>query len=98
MIAEPLHIAAAFAAGIGLGAVYLWTLWVLVRRLPRMQYGGFWLLGSAFLRIGLLLTSFYLVANGNPVKLLACLLGFFIIRFAVTKWASRDADKRHITL
>ena len=96
MTAEPLHIAAAFAAGIGLGAVYLWTLWVLVRRLPRTRYGEFLLLGSAFFRIGLLLTSFYLVANGSAVKLLACLLGFIAVRFAATKWASTYAGNRHI--
>ena len=97
MAAEPWHLAAAFMAGIGLGAAYLWALWVLVRRLPLTRYGGLWLVGSAFLRIGLLLAAFYLVANGNPLNLLACLLGFVATRFAATRWVSKDADKRHIT-
>ena len=56
--------------------------------------GGIWLLGSAWLRIGLLLAAFYWISDGRWERLLACLLGFVAIRFATTRWAARGGAKR----
>ena len=91
---ESLHLIAALAAGIGLGAVYLGALWITVCRLPRLKHGGVWLLGSAWLRIGLLLAAWYWVSDGRWERLLACLLGFVAIRFAATRWAASGGAKR----
>jgi F1F0 ATPase subunit 2 len=94
MTGDTLHLIAAFAAGIGLGAVYLGALWITVRRLARLKHGGFWLLGSTWLRIGLLLAAWYWISDGRWERLLACLLGFFAIRFATTRWAASVGAKR----
>jgi F1F0 ATPase subunit 2 len=97
MIAETFHVVTAFMAGLALGAVYLWTLWVVVQRLPRMKHGGFWLLSTACLRIGLLLTVWYWVADERWEMLLSCLLGFLTIRFAATRSVTTVGAKRPTT-
>lgn len=94
MINEPLDVLTAFMAGLALGAVYFWTLWIAVRHLPRVRQGGLWLLSSACLRIGLLLAAWYWVADSGWERLLACLLGFLIVRFAATRWVTAGTGKR----
>jgi F1F0 ATPase subunit 2 len=88
MTDQALSIIAAFAAGMGLGALFLAGLWITVRRLPAQKHGGLWLLGSAWLRIGLLLAAWYWIADGSWERLLACLAGFVAVRLAATRWAS----------
>lgn len=91
---QALPILAAFAAGIGLGALYLATLWLAVRYLFRLKYGPLLLVGSAWLRIGLLLAVWYWVSGGHWERLLACLAGFVVIRVAATRWASAGGAGR----
>lgn len=89
----PIQIATAFVAGIGLGALYLAALWVTVRHLARVKHGGIWLLGSAWLRIGLLLAAWYWIADGHWARLLACLGGFVAVRIAATRWAASGTKR-----
>jgi len=47
------------------------------------------------LRTGLVVAGFYFVSLGDWRKLLACLLGFIIARFAITwftRWATKEID------
>ncbi len=86
MMDESFRLVSAFAIGLALGVFYLGTLWVVVQRLHRSKRPGVLLLSSAVIRIGLLLVAWYWVADGNWERLLACLLGFLILRFAATRW------------
>jgi F1F0 ATPase subunit 2 len=93
MINETLHLVISFTIGLALGALYLGTLWIAVRRLPRAKRPGFSLLSSAVLRIVLLLTAWYWIADGSWEILLACLLGFLILRFAATWWVTAGVKR-----
>lgn len=84
---DPIYLVTTFTAGLVLGAVYLTALWLVVRRLARSEHPGFWLLGSAVFRIGLLLAAWYGVSGGKWQGMLACLLGFVLLRFAAIRLA-----------
>lgn len=87
MIDDPLHLIAALAAGLVLGTIYLGILWLVLRRLHRARHPGLWILGSAACRIGLLLAAWYWVSGGRWQGLIACLLGFLVLRFGATRLA-----------
>jgi F1F0 ATPase subunit 2 len=87
MIDDPLHLATAFVTGLVLGALYLGVLWFTVRRLPRARNPGLWILGSAAGRIGVLFAAWYWVSAGNWQALIACLLGFLLVRSVATRIA-----------
>ena len=80
---------AAVVAGLLLGIVFFAGLWLTLRKAVCSERPALWLLGSQFLRTGLALSGFYLVADGHWQRLLACLLGFVIARFMVTQFTGR---------
>lgn len=94
MIDDPLFLVTSFAAGVLTGIVYMGSLWLVVQRLPRLQYPGLWLLGGAALRIGLLSAAWYWVSGGTWQGLAACLLGFLLLRFGATRLACAGLDRR----
>jgi F1F0 ATPase subunit 2 len=85
MIDDPVYFIAAFAAGLVLGTLYMGSLWLVLRRLPRVRHPAFWLLGSAAFRIGALLAAWYGISGGRWEGLLACVAGFLLVRFAATR-------------
>jgi F1F0 ATPase subunit 2 len=72
-------------AGVLLGAVFFGGLWWTVRRGLSSKHPALWFLGSLVLRTGISLAGFYLVSGGQWDRLLACLLGFVVARFIVTR-------------
>lgn len=96
MTNEILHFVFSFTIGLAFGALYLGMLWVAVQRLPRAKRPGISLPSGAFLRIVLLLTAWFWIAGDSWEILLACLLGFIMLRFATTRWILA-ATKRPIT-
>lgn len=87
MIVAPSYLIAAFAAGLALGAVYLGSLWLVLRRLRHARHPGLWVVCSAACRIGLLLAAWYGISGGRWDELLACLAGFLVARLAATRLA-----------
>lgn len=75
----------AWGAGLVLGAVFFGGLWWTVRRGVSRQRPALWFAGSLLLRMGIALAGFYFVSDGRWQRLLACLLGFLIARFIVTR-------------
>jgi F1F0 ATPase subunit 2 len=73
------------AAGLLLGAIFFGGLWWTVRRGVASQRAALWFLGSLVIRTGISLAGFYFVSGGRWDRLLACLLGFTIARFIVTR-------------
>jgi F1F0 ATPase subunit 2 len=73
--------------GMGLGIFYFGGLWVTVKRLPGAPSPGLLALGSFFVRMVVVLSGFYLVMDGHWEKLLASVLGFFIVRAASVRLA-----------
>ncbi len=74
-------------AGVLLGAIFFGGLWWTVRQGVTSQRAALWFLGSLVIRTGISMAGFYFVAAGRWDRLLACLLGFTIARFIVTRLA-----------
>ncbi len=73
-----------FTAGILLGLVFFWGLWVTVNHLSQVRYPAVWMLGSLVLRFGLVLMVFYLLArNGNWQYVLVAAIGFALSRLLI---------------
>jgi F1F0 ATPase subunit 2 len=83
------HLALAFVAGAVLGAFFFGGLWWTVQKAITSEQPAAWFLGSLLLRSCLILTGFYLVAQGHWSRIVACLLGFLMARFLVVKRLSR---------
>jgi F1F0 ATPase subunit 2 len=82
-------------AGFGLGTFFFGGLWWTVRKGLTSNYAVLWFFGSTLLRTGLVVAGFYFVSLGDWRKLLICLLGFIIARFAITwftRWAMKEID------
>lgn len=66
----------ALAGGIGLGIFYFGGLWLTIQYLPDTRRPGVLTLGSFLVRMGVILTGFYLLMDGQWERLLICLVGF----------------------
>lgn len=76
-----------FTVGAGLGLFYFGGLRLTVQRLPVTKRPALLTLGSLVGRMGISLFGFYLVMDGQWVRLLVCLSGFVLIRvILVRRW------------
>ena len=87
-----------FVAGAFLGAIFFGGLWWTVQKAITSKQPAIWFLGSLLLRTGLIVTGFYLVAEGHWSRLVACLLGFLMARFLVVRRLSRVSMEGPIEL
>jgi len=84
---EAVTLVLASGAGMLLGAAFFGGLWYTVRRGLSSQRPALWFLGSLLLRTSMVMAGFYFVAGDRWSRLLACLLGFVVARFVVTRLA-----------
>ena len=82
---ETLTLLLAWVAGGVLGTIFFGGLWWTVRNGVSSKQPALWFLGSLLLRMSIALAGFYFVSGGHWDRLLACLLGFVIARFIVTR-------------
>ena len=75
----------ALVTGMLLGMIFFGGLWWTVRKGLSSIQPATWFIGSLLLRTSMTLGGFYLVSNGQWERLLACLLGFTIVRPIVTR-------------
>ena len=79
----------AFSAGVGLGGVFFYGLWKTLGRVTTSESPALLLCGGAILRVSITMAGFYLVAplnsEGQLERILLCLIGFLLARFAMTK-------------
>jgi F1F0 ATPase subunit 2 len=87
MMSHELILVLALGAGLLLGLMFFGGLWWTVRSGMTSPHPALWFMGSMVLRTFLALAGFYLVSQGHWERLLACLGGFIVARFAVT-WAT----------
>ncbi|MCA9506999.1 MAG: hypothetical protein KC505_01080 [Myxococcales bacterium] len=73
------------SAGFFIGVFFFGGLWWTLKKIISSKRAFFWHLGSSLLRLGLALTGFYFVGQGNWINLILCLIGFIGARFAVTQ-------------
>jgi F1F0 ATPase subunit 2 len=81
--------------GVLLGVLFFGGLWWTVRRGLASKRPALWFLSSLLLRTGIVLAGFYFVSGGRWDGLLACLAGFVIGRFIVTRLAVRPIEHQH---
>ncbi|WP_343222576.1 ATP synthase subunit I [Prosthecobacter sp.] len=89
---DPLSMMLSFAAGLLLGAVFFGGLWWTIRKGLSSPRPALLFLGSAVLRMGIVVAGFYFISNGQWQRLLACMAGFIIARLVVT-WLTRGKRK-----
>jgi F1F0 ATPase subunit 2 len=82
---ENLMLVLALTAGLLLGAIFFGGLWWTVRKGMSYKQPALIFFCSMLLRTGVVVAGFYLVSDGHWRRLLACLLGFVIARFIVTR-------------
>lgn len=75
-----LSIALSVLAGMLLGGLYFWGLWFTVNKVNAKQKGKGFIFISFLLRIAVLLFAFYLIMQGNAIRLISMLVGFLISR------------------
>jgi F1F0 ATPase subunit 2 len=74
-----------FLAGVGIGALYFGTLWLVVRRLNRLARPAVWLGVTGILRLLVALGLFALLVDGQWARLVAALVGFLAVRVVLTR-------------
>jgi F1F0 ATPase subunit 2 len=82
---ETMTLALAWLAGVVLGAIFFGGLWVTVVRGVSSKRPAILFFGSLILRMSVTLAGFYFVAGQHAERLLLCLLGFVMARFATTR-------------
>jgi F1F0 ATPase subunit 2 len=75
-------------SGFMLGLLFYGGLWWTVRHAASFRRPALTVLGSALLRMAIVLGGFYAVAGADGWRLMLCLAGFLVARLAVT-WATR---------
>lgn len=81
-----------FVAGMGISLFYLGGLWLTAHQVPRTDHPHLLMAISFVGRIGLTLVALYLVANSQWQRLLACFLGFFMLRAVLMRWQVRKIE------
>ncbi len=89
-----LTLAPVFGAGFLLGTIFYGGLWWTVRRGMTSAHPALWFFGSFWLRLAIAMAGFYIVASDDWKKMLVCLVGFIIARFAVAR-VTREATHAH---
>jgi F1F0 ATPase subunit 2 len=89
---EALTLVLSGLAGVVLGAIFFGGLWVTIGKGFSSSRPALWFFCSLLLRMSVALTGFYFVSGGRWERLLLCLLGFLVARFAVT-WLTRRGGK-----
>ena len=88
------YIVLAFMAGIVLGMLFFYGLWITVRKAVHAKIPALWFLGSSLIRIAIVLVGFYYISRGNWQRLLVCLIGFITARYIIKHYTSRIKENQ----
>ena len=92
---ETVILVLAGSAGVLLGAFFFGGLWWTVQRGLAAKRPASLFLGSLLLRTSNVLAGFYVVSGGHWDRLLACLLGFVIAHFILTRLTGPPVQHRN---
>ncbi len=84
-------------AGLLLGLFYFGGLWLTVRGITCGKRPEMLMLASFVIRLLVALSCFYLVMDGRPGRLVACLSGFLLMRYVLTKAVKRGEPAGSLT-
>ena len=92
---ETLTLMLAGLAGMALGTIFFGGLWWTVLRGVSSPRPALWFLGSGLLRMAIVVTGIYFVGGGQWKRLVVCLAGFILARFAVTWFAGLSRENQN---
>ena len=84
-----------FMAGLIMGVFFFGGLWLTVKNTLTSKTPALWVLGSFVLRMGITIFGFYYVASDNLQRLLICMLGFIMARFAIIR-ITKSIEKKQV--
>jgi len=87
-----LILAASGVAGAVLGLGFFGGLWWTVRRIPVSRHPGLLVMTSLLLRMGVVLTCFYLILQLHWQALIAALVGFTLARIGLKQILGRHRE------
>jgi F1F0 ATPase subunit 2 len=93
MTADTLALVLSWVSGVALGAFFFGGLWWTVRKSLASDKAALWVFGSLLLRMGVILTGFYLVSGGDWQRLLSSLVGFIMTRQMVMRLTHLPKNK-----
>ena len=80
-----INLSLAAVAGLALGLFYFGGIWLTVRKISGSGNPGILMLGSFVIRLLVTFYGLYLVMDGELLRLLACLAGFFLTRIILVR-------------
>ncbi|MDO9084849.1 MAG: ATP synthase subunit I [Anaerolineaceae bacterium] len=80
-----ISILTAFAGGLVVGLIYFWSLKYVVSHMLTSKHPALVMIGSYFLRTVFMLLAFYLIMDGELIRLLACFVGFILVRIIIIR-------------
>ena len=78
--------------GLGIGVAFFGSLRWVVGRLSRVRTPALWVVGSAVVRIGVVVLAFVLISQGRWQRIVAALAGFVIGRSLALRFWAREED------
>jgi F1F0 ATPase subunit 2 len=85
----------AFISGFVLGVIFFGGLWFTVKKAVASKNTALWIAGSSIIRIAIVLTGIYYIAEGSWQKMVLCMVGFIVARFMVI-WLTRFFEQKQI--
>lgn len=82
-----------FIVGWLLAILFFGGLWFTVKKLTASKMPALLVLGSFIVRVGIVLIGFYFIGSGDWKKLIVCLIGFVVARFAVIHFTKSMDEK-----
>jgi F1F0 ATPase subunit 2 len=90
-LAEILVVTLAFLAGLAIGAAFFGGLWWTVSRGIRSKRPALLFVTSLLVRITFAMMGLYAVGHAHLERLIACVFGFFGVRFLIPRFTRRPA-------
>ena len=90
---EPLNMVLPFIVGLLLGVLFFGGLWFTVKKLLTSKTPALLMIGSFVFRISIVSAGFYFIGLGDWKKLVVCLIGFTVARFAVIYYTKSVYEK-----
>jgi F1F0 ATPase subunit 2 len=85
-IRDIVPVAIALAAGGIAGAVFFGGLWLTVKRIITARQPALLMIGSLIIRAAIVMVIFYVASAGEVMRLMACLVGFMLMRFFMVRY------------
>ena len=81
-------------AGVLLGLIFFGGLWWTVQKIQTVQQPALWFVSGFVVRISTVLVGIYWVSADQWQRLLACVVGLLLARFAVLRFTAPDPQTR----